>query len=98
MRAHLTDADEKIVFDRYHLMGYLTRPWTPSARPENRVLAAAGDKGLAGRKYLWLFSAENLPERHLERLATLRAGDLKTGRAWAIKESRAPVRQTPRLG
>lgn len=31
VRAHLTDAEDRIVFDRYHLMGYLTRPWTPYA-------------------------------------------------------------------
>ncbi len=25
LRAHLSDAEDKIVFDRYHLMGYLTK-------------------------------------------------------------------------
>jgi transposase len=30
---------------------------------------------------------ENLPERHQDRFAILRGGDLKTARAWAIKES-----------
>ena len=56
-------------------------------KAENRALAATGDKSLAGSKYLWLYSAENLPEHHQDRFATLRTGDLKTARAWAIKES-----------
>ena len=87
VRAHLTDADDKIVFDRYHLMGYLTKAVDTVRKQENRALVAAGDKSMAGSKYLWLYSAENLPERHQNRFAVLRAGDLKTARAWAIKES-----------
>jgi len=87
VRAHLADADSKIVFDRYHLMGYLTKAVDTVRKQENRALAASGDKSLAGSKYLWLYSAENLPKRHQDRFATLRAGDLKTARAWAIKES-----------
>jgi transposase len=87
VRTHLSDADDKIVFDRYHLMGYLTKAVDTVRKAENRMLAGAGDKSLAGSKYLWLYSAENLPERHADRFAALRAGDLKTARAWAIKES-----------
>jgi transposase len=87
VRAHLSDAGDKIVFDRYHLMGYLTKAVDTVRKAENRVLAGTGDKSLAGSKYLWLYSAENLPERHADRFAVLRAGDLKTARAWAIKES-----------
>lgn len=56
-------------------------------KQENRALAAGGDKSLSGTKYLWLYSEENLPERHQDRFASLRGGDLKTTRAWAIKES-----------
>ncbi len=87
VRAHLDDAEDEIVFDRYHLMRYLTTAVDTVRKQENRVLAAAGDKSLAGWKYLWLYSEENLPSRHHDRFAALRAGDLKTARAWAIKES-----------
>ena len=86
-REHLTDADNKIVFDRYHIMKYLTTAVDTVRKQENRALNAAGDKRLAGSKYLWLYSAENLPDRHQDRFALLRGADLKTGRAWAIKES-----------
>jgi transposase len=87
VRDHLDDADDKIVFDRYHIMGYLTKAVDTVRKSENRALVAVGDKSLTGTRYLWLHSAENLPERHRERFGVLRGGDLKTGRAWAIKES-----------
>ena len=87
VRVHLTHPDNKIVFDRYHVMGYLGTAVDTVRKREHRALAAAGDTTLAGSKYLWLYSAENLPDRHVQRLAALRAADLKTGRAWAIKEN-----------
>jgi transposase len=87
VRAHLTDPDSKIVFDRYHVMSYLGTAVDTVRKREHRALAKTGDTTLAGSKYLWLYSAENLPERHIERFAALRAVDLKTGRAWAIKEN-----------
>ncbi|MDA8359125.1 MAG: transposase [Actinomycetota bacterium] len=86
-REHLEDANDKIVFDRYHLMKYLTGAVDTVRRKENRALAAGGDKSLSGTKHLWVYSAENLPERHQDRFAILRGGDLKTARAWATKES-----------
>lgn len=87
VRAHLADADDKIVFDRFHVMGYLGKAVDTVRKQENRALAAQGDKSLAGSKYLWLYSAENLPDKHRGRFAALRDTDLKTSRAWAIKES-----------
>lgn len=60
VRTHLSDPDSKIVFDRYHLMGYLTKAVDTVRKAENRALAAAGDKSLAGSKYLWLYSAPEL--------------------------------------
>jgi transposase len=87
VRAHLPDPDSKIVFDRFHVMRYLTTAVDTVRKREHRALAAAGDLRLARSKYLWLYSAENLPERYGQWFAALRAVDLKTGRAWAIKES-----------
>jgi len=81
VRAHLPDPDNKIVFDRFHVMGYLGKAVDTVRKQENRALFAAGDKSLAGSKYLWLYSEENLPERHRKRFAILRAPDLKTARA-----------------
>jgi len=68
-------------------MGYLTKAVDTVRKREHRALAATGDSRLTGSKYLWLYSLENLPDRHLQRFAALRRVDLKTGRAWAIKEN-----------
>jgi hypothetical protein len=68
-------------------MRYLITAVDSVRKREHRALSAAGDTRLARCKYLWLYSAENLPEHHAERFAALRAVDLKTGRAWAIKEN-----------
>ena len=74
-RQHLEDADDKIVFDRYHLMAYLTKAVDTVRKQENRALVATGDKSLSGTKYLWLYSQENLPDRHKDRFGVLRGGD-----------------------
>lgn len=43
-------------------MRYLTTAGVDTVRKqENRALMGAGDKSLAGSKYLWLYSAENSP-------------------------------------
>ncbi len=76
-RQHLEDANDKIVFDRYHLMKYMTGAVDTVRKQENRALLASDDKTLAGTKYLWLYSKENLPERHKDRFATLRVADQK---------------------
>jgi transposase len=87
VRAYLPDPDAKIVFDRFHVMRYLTTAVDTVRKREHKALARSGDNILAGSKYLWLYSAENLPDRWADRFAALRAVDLKTGRPWAIKES-----------
>ena len=84
---HLPRAWEKIVFDRFHVMKHMTEAVDDVRKAEHRRLQAQGDDTLKRSKYLWLFSQENLPEKHAERFAQLKAMNLKTGRAWAIKES-----------
>ncbi|MBV8557347.1 MAG: ISL3 family transposase [Planctomycetaceae bacterium] len=85
--AHVPNGQSKIVFDRFHVMKHMTDAVDQVRKEEHRLLQAGGDETLKGTKYLWLFSEENLPERSRERFAALRARHLKTGRAWAIKES-----------
>jgi transposase len=56
-------------------------------KEEHRELREEGRDLLTGTKYLWLYSRENLPESRREEFALLRKKRLRTGRAWAIKES-----------
>jgi transposase len=85
--AHVPDGRSKIVFDRYHVMLHMNNAVDQVRRSEHRQRQAEGDDTLKGTKYLWLFAEENVPQSHAARFAALRAMDLKTGRAWAIKEA-----------
>ena len=87
VRAHLPDPEEKIVFDRYHVMTHMGGAVDTVRKSEHRALQASGSSLLTGSKYLWLYSFENLPKKHKEHFAELRAENLRTARAWAIKES-----------
>jgi transposase len=87
IRAHVPEAETKIVFDRYHIMSHMGKAVDDVRKREHRELWAQGDESLKGSKYLWLYSEENLPEKHWDRFAELKALNLKTARAWAIKES-----------
>jgi len=84
---HVPDGRSKIVFDRYHVMLHMNNAVDQVRRSEHRQQQAEGDDTLKGTKYLWLFAEENVPESHAERFSELRAMDLKTGRAWALKEA-----------
>lgn len=85
--AHVPDAADKIVFDRFHVMGYLGKAVDTVRKQEHRELMASGDETLKGSKYLWLYSRENVPERRQDEFDALMRQELKVGRAWAIKEA-----------
>lgn len=84
---YVPHAHSKIVFDRFHVMKHMTTAVDAVRKAEHRLLQQDGDDTLKRSKYLWLFSEENLPDRDTERFAQLKAMNLKTARAWAIKES-----------
>jgi transposase len=85
--AKVPDAAEKIVFDRFHIMGYVGKAVDTGRKQEHRELMESGDETLKGSKYLWLYSRENVPERRRNEFAALRRQELMVGRAWAIKEA-----------
>ncbi len=86
-RAQVPEAAEKIVFDRFHIMGYVGKAVDTVRKQEHRALMESGDETLKGSKYRWLFSRENVPERRREEFAALMRQELKVGWAWAIKEA-----------
>ena len=53
---------------------------------------------MTGSKYLWLYAEKNLPDKHKSAFGSLKALNLKTARAWAIKESLAVLWHYRRLG
>lgn len=82
----LPDADNKIVFDRFHIMGKLTEAVDRVRRSEHKALMKEGDQRLKGSKYLWLRNVENMGTEQRQAFTDLKDLNLKTARAWAIKE------------
>jgi transposase len=85
--ACVPDAATKIVFDRYHATTQVTKAVDKVRRQEHKVLQAQDDLRLKGTKYLWLRNAENVPEWRRAEFDAVKHAELKTSRAWAIKES-----------
>jgi len=61
--AKVPDAAEKIVFDRFPIMGYVGKAVDTVRKQEHRDLMELGDDTLKGSQYLWLSSREHVPER-----------------------------------
>ena len=83
----LPQAEQKIVFDRFHIMSHMGKAVDAVRRQEHHALLAVGDERLKDTKYLWLYREENVPEKHRSLFDRLRGFNLKVGRAWALKES-----------
>jgi transposase len=81
------DAEEKIVFDRFHVTKQVTDALDKVRRQEHKNLMANGEEWLKGTKHLWLMNEEKIPDWRKPEFDEIRKMKLKTGRAWAIKES-----------
>ena len=76
-----------IVHDRFHISKYLNDAVNKVRRQEHKILKKEKDESpLIGSKQLWLFNPENLSESQSLRFSELKDLELKTSRAWAIKE------------
>lgn len=83
----LAKGREKIVFDRYHIMKLMNEALDKVRKQEHALLAAKGNGILKGTKFMWLYSQKKLPLTYQDAFAGLKNSNLKTARAWAIKES-----------
>jgi transposase len=86
-RDWVPEAGQKIVFDRFHIMAHVGQALDKVRRREHKALLSQGDNTLRKSKYLWLRCLENGPEKSREHFEQLRAAELKTARAWALKEA-----------
>lgn len=87
-REGLKHGEQRIVFDRFHVMRDITTAVDHVRKQEHRSLRRKnGDSVLTGTKYLWLYSAEHLPKKHADTFSHLKALNLKVARAWSIKEA-----------
>ena len=77
----------KVVHDRFHVSKHLNEAVDQVRRKENKILQDEGDERLKGVRHLFLFNPENLPESRASQFEDLKNADLKTSRAWAMKEN-----------
>ena len=75
-----------IVHDRFHISQHLNKAVDKVRRHENKALMNEGDESLKGTKQLWLFNPDNMSEEKWLNFESLKDLELKTSRAWAIKE------------
>lgn len=85
-RAHVPDADRKIVFDKFHVAKHLGHAVDLVRRREHKALRAEGDDRLARTRYQWLQNPDRMSRAQWRAFAPLRHSTLKVARAWAIKE------------
>jgi transposase len=86
IRAHLPEAEEKMVFDKFHVAKHLGEAVDKVRRSEHKELHAQGDERLKGTKYDWLKGRERFDLGQWREFCQLRRSKLKTSRAWALKE------------
>jgi len=86
-RAHLPAAEQKIVFDKFHIAQHANEAVDRVRRQEHRVLHGAGRDWLVGTKFDWLrHPARFTPGAWRQFLTLVRRTKLKTGRVWVFKE------------
>jgi transposase len=86
-RDKVPGADDKMVFDRFHIMRHVVDAVDKVRKQEHKSLLKIGDDTLAKSKYLWLTNPENMTDKARARFDELKGAELKTGRAWALKEA-----------
>jgi transposase len=84
-RAHVKDADEKIVFDKFHIAKHLSEAVDRVRRQENKELGSEGDDRLVGTKYDWLRHPVHFATDAWQRFKALRESTLKTGTRMGVK-------------
>jgi len=84
----IADACQKICFDRFHVAQYFTKAVDKVRADEHRYYKAKyGTSPLTKTRYMWLRSKESRSEHAPASFAALSRMNLKTARAWRIKES-----------
>ena len=83
MGEHLGQAEEKIVFDKFHIAKHPGEAVDQVRRKEQRVLKTEGDERLTGTKYDWLRNPATMDRQRRREFAQLRQSELNTACAWA---------------
>jgi transposase len=71
VRKSVPDGEEKIVFDRFHVMRHMSKAVDDVRRREHKELWSRGDATLKGTRYLWLWEPREHPQVASARLRGL---------------------------
>ena len=76
-----------IVHDKFHVAKMLNEAVDRVRRKEQKELLKQDDARLTGSRQLWLYNPSNLKDERAEEFERLIQSELKTARAWILKES-----------
>lgn len=83
---NVPDGESKIVFDKFHVAKHLGEAVDKVRRQENKELRAVGDDRLVKTRFQWLTNRNNHTTDQWRDFKSLRESNLKTARAWALRE------------
>jgi transposase len=84
----IPDAENKICFDRFHVAQHLGKAVDKVRAQENRILKEEyGESQLKNTRHDWLRNSSKTDNRARRAFMVLTKSNLKTARAWAIKET-----------
>ena len=76
-----------IVFDKFHVSKHFKEAVDTVRRQEQKRLLREEVDSLTGTRQLWPYAPRNLSEGQQARFEKVKRSDLKTAKAWAIKEN-----------
>lgn len=93
VESHFEDAHTLIAFDRFHVAQHFGKALDKVRTQEHRILSEQGKNLLLKTKYQWLKNSKQTDNRSTYRKAFLMLSkmNLKTARAWRIKEAAATL-------
>jgi transposase len=86
-REYLADADQKIVFDKFHVAQHLGKAVDEVRRREHRERMAVGDPILKGTKYDWLRNPTDRSWSEARAFNLLCEIVTRVAKAWGLKEA-----------
>lgn len=87
VEANLPAGKNAISHDPFHLIKNMNEAVDQVRRKEIALLPYEQGKALKGTRYMWLYGFENLPEKWGQRIREFKHSQMKTARAWRLKET-----------
>ena len=86
-RQHVPGGGDKIIFDRFHIMGLTNAALERVRQGEHQELRSEGNRTLERARQMLLWADERRPAKYDEHMKRLQQQDLRTGKAWSMKEN-----------